>query len=103
MEKHLCSGCNREFQTDESLSQHRQAKHTQQPSVAAARAKGKVPKKIVVAVVILLVVVGGYFIFAGKGSGNEEKPLIDGSGGSSNGNGFDEKAFAAKIPKEAIH
>ncbi|MBI2580454.1 hypothetical protein HYV85_01465 [Candidatus Woesearchaeota archaeon] len=101
MEKHLCSGCNREFQTEESLSQHRQAKHTQQPSVAAARAKGKVPKKIVVAVVILLVVVGGYFVFAGKG-GSEDKPLIDGSGNGGS-DGFDEKAFAAKIPKGAIH
>ncbi len=99
MEKHLCSDCNREFQTGESLSQHRQAKHTTQPKEAPKKKGSR--KKIIFAAVVLLLIVGGYFIFAGRGNGDEEKPLIEGSG-SANDN-FDEKAFAAKIPKGAIH
>ncbi len=102
---HLCSDCNREFQTGESLSQHRQAKHTQQPAAASA-GKKKSSKKLVAAAVVLLLVVGGYFVFAGSGNGgNGEKPVIspDGSNSGGGSSGFDEKAFAAKIPKGAIH
>ncbi|MBI2141294.1 hypothetical protein HYU16_02615 [Candidatus Woesearchaeota archaeon] len=98
MEKHLCSGCNKEFQSPESLEQHKQAKHTAQPKEAPKK-KG-LNKKIIVAAVIALIVIGGYFVFAGKG-GNGDKPLITPDGGGSDG--FDEKAFAAKIPKGAIH
>lgn len=101
MEKHLCSDCSKEFQSTESLEQHRQAKHSAQPAQQQQR-KGSSKKKIVVAAVILLLVIGGYFVLAGKGNGGSEKPLITGSG-SSDSDGFDEKAFAAKIPKGAIH
>ncbi len=96
MEKHLCSGCEREFQSAESLEQHKQAKHTAQPK-AAPKKKGS--KKLIFAVVVLLLIVGGYFVFVGRNGSDGEKPLITGSGDD----GFDEKAFAAKIPKGAIH
>ncbi len=99
MEKHLCTDCNREFQNVESLSQHRQAKHTIQPQQQQKK-KGS-NKKIIAAAVIALIVIGGYFVF-GRSGGGEEKPLIDGSGNGGS-DGFDEKAFAAKIPKGAIH
>lgn len=99
MEKHLCADCNREFQSSESLSQHRQAKHTQQSSMPQQKQKSKLPKKAVAAVIILLLVVGGYFVFASRGNGSDDKPIINTDGS----NGFDEKAFAAKIPKGAIH
>ena len=99
MEKHLCGDCNREFQNAESLSQHRQAKHTSQPSIAS-KPKQKISKKMIaIAVVLLLIIAGGYLVFAGKNRGNDNKPLIT-PGGS---DGFDEKAFAAKIPKGPIH
>ncbi len=98
MEKHTCSDCNREFDTAESLEQHRQAKHAQQSSMPQQKQKSKLPKKAVAAVIILLLVVGGYFVFAGRG-GNDDKPIINPDGS----NGFDEKAFAAKIPRGAIH
>lgn len=97
MEKNFCSNCNKEFQTAESLEQHRQAKHSAQPA-AAVKPKRKFSKKIVVIAVVLLLVVGGYFVFAGRGSSPD-------AGNPANGgsDGFDEKAFAAKIPKGAIH
>lgn len=96
MEKHLCSGCEKEFSTAESLEQHRQAKHTVQPQ---QQQKKKGPnKKIIAAAVIALIVIGGYLVFAGK-DGNGDKPVINPDDSS----GFDEKAFAAKIPKGAIH
>ncbi len=97
MDKHICADCNREFQGSESLNQHRQAKHSVQPAAGAAKPKGKMSKKLVIAVVILVLIVGGYFILANKGGG--EKPVIGGGGEG----GFDEKAFATKIPKGAIH
>ncbi|MBI3037371.1 hypothetical protein HYY73_06520 [Candidatus Woesearchaeota archaeon] len=97
MEKHLCSGCDKEFSTAESLEQHRQAKHTAQPKAVPKKSGSK--KKIILAVVVLLLVVGGYFVLGNKGGG--DKPLITPDDGGSAG--FDEKAFAAKIPKGAIH
>ncbi|MBI2144249.1 hypothetical protein HYU17_03820 [Candidatus Woesearchaeota archaeon] len=97
--KHICSGCSREFQNAESMEQHRQAKHTAQPA-ATVKGKSRLSKKIIAAAIILLIIVGGYFIFAGK-ERNGEPPLTD--GGSNGDDGFDEKAFAAKIPKGAIH
>lgn len=97
MEKHLCSDCNKEFETGESLSQHRQAKHTPQP--VQRQKKAGVNKKVVAVAVIVVLIVGAYFVFAGKGNGGgDEKPAITPDDG-----GFDEKAFAAKIPKGAIH
>lgn len=102
MEKHICSDCKREFQSAESLSQHRQAKHTAQPPIR--QQKGNSKKKIAAVTVILLLIVGGYFVFAGRGSdGNSEKPLITPERNGGDNGGFDEKAFAAKIPKSAIH
>ncbi|MBI2143418.1 hypothetical protein HYU20_03705 [Candidatus Woesearchaeota archaeon] len=96
MEKHLCSGCDREFQSAESLEQHRQAKHTVQPQ--QKQKKKGLNKKIMVAAVLALIVIGGYFVLAGKG-GSGDKPVIS----PDDSTGFDEKAFAAKIPKGAIH
>ncbi|MBI2145040.1 hypothetical protein HYU18_01820 [Candidatus Woesearchaeota archaeon] len=93
---HTCSACGKAFDAGEALEQHRQSKHVQHPA-AAIKAKRKVSKKIIVAAVVLLLVAGAYFAFAGKGDG-AEKPVIGGDSG-----GFDEKAFAAKIPKGAIH
>ncbi len=98
--KSVCSGCSRVFQSSESLEQHRQAKHTAQQA-AVVKPQQKFSKKIIVAAVVLLLVVGGYFVFAGRGgSGDEllEKPII-----TPGDDGFDEKAFAARIPKGAIH
>ncbi|MBI2550635.1 hypothetical protein HYV83_05685 [Candidatus Woesearchaeota archaeon] len=101
MEKHLCSGCNKEFQSPESLEQHKQAKHTAQPKAVPKKSGSK--KKIILAVVVLLLVVGGYFVLGNKGGG--EKPVIGGGSGEGSvpTDNFDEKAFAAKIPKGAIH
>lgn len=99
MEKLLCSDCNKEFQSPESLEQHKQAKHTAQPK-EAPRKKGS-KKKIILAVVVLLLIAGGYFVFANKGGG--EKPVIGGGDGSVPADYFDEKAFARQIPKSAIH
>lgn len=99
MDKILCVDCNKEFTSSESLSQHRQAKHVQHP---ASKPKGKgSSKKIIIAVVVLAVVIAGYFVVAGKGDGGSaEKPLIT---SPSSDDGFDENAFAAKIPKAPIH
>lgn len=100
--KSVCSDCNRGFQTAESLEQHRQAKHSAQPAVAV-KPQRKFPKKIVVAAVVLLLVVGGYFVFANKG--DVENPVIGGVSGEGGvpADNFDEKAFAARIPKGEIH
>lgn len=95
--KSICSGCSREFQTAESLEQHRQAKHTAQPAAAPAKKKSK--KGLIIVAVLALAVVLAYFAVAGRNNSDGEKPLITGSGAD----GFDEKAFAAKIPKGAIH
>ncbi len=101
MEKIVCSGCDKEFETAESLEQHRQAKHSAQPIQQQQRKSGS-KKKIIAIAVVLLIVIGGYFVFAGRGNGgSENKPLIGPDYGVSDG--FDEKAFAAKIPKGAIH
>lgn len=97
MEKNFCSNCNKEFQTAESLEQHRQAKHSAQPA-AAVKPKRKFSKKIVVVAVVLLLVVGGYFVFAGRGSSPDA-----GNPASGGSDGFDEKAFAKQIPKVPIH
>lgn len=77
MEKHLCSGCEKEFSTAESLEQHRQAKHTAQP--AAAPVKKKPGKGLIIVAVLALAVVVGYFAVAGRNSssGDGEKPFID--------------------------
>jgi hypothetical protein len=98
MEKHFCEKCNKEFQNSDALGQHRQAKHTPQPEVV--KPKKSFPKKLVIAIIVLiLVAVGGYFSF---GIGNDEpKPVFDPS--SLSDVGFDEEAFADKIPKGSIH
>ncbi len=75
MDKHICADCNREFQSSESLNQHRQAKHSVQPPASAAKPKGKLSRKLIVAAVVLVLIVGAYFVFAGNGK--DDKPLID--------------------------
>lgn len=96
--KLVCEVCKRDFSSAESLEQHRQAKHTEHPQPRQEK-KGKgVNKGIVAAAVIAFLFIGGYFVFAGN---DDDKPVID--GGSGDSDGFDEKAFAAKIPKSAIH
>lgn len=64
MEKIKCDACNRSFDTNEALNQHKSAMHRYSVSVPVGRkrklAKGKV---IGVLVVILLVPIIGYFSF----------------------------------------
>ena len=59
MDKHICDDCKREFQSADSLNQHRQAKHSVQPANAVYKPKKKLPIKLIVGVLLLLIVIGG--------------------------------------------
>ena len=58
MEKFVCSDCNKEVQSAESLEQHRQAKHVKQPDQPVSMPKKKLPMKLIVSVLVLIVVIG---------------------------------------------
>ena len=100
MDKQICADCKREFQSAESLDQHRQAKHSVQPAGSSVKPKGKISKKLIAAAVILVLIVGIYFVVAGRNSGKgDNKPLVN----LSENDDFDRKAFAEQIPKGPIH
>ena len=74
MDKHICDDCKREFQSAESLNQHRQAKHSVQPANAAYKPKKKLPIKLIVGVLLVLIVIVGVVALAKHHSDNPVKP-----------------------------
>ena len=77
MDKHICADCSREFQSAESLNQHRQAKHSVQPASAGYKPKKKLPMKLIVGVLLLLIVIGGFVVFGRNHSGgNNGQPNV---------------------------
>ena len=74
MDKHICTDCSREFQSAESLNQHRQAKHSVQPANAGYKPKKKLPIKLIVGTLLLLIIIGGVVALARHHSGNSGQP-----------------------------
>ncbi len=97
MEKFVCSDCNKEVQSAESLEQHRQAKHTAQPAGAPEKKKSK--KGLIIVAVLVVAVILAYFVVAGKSHSGKDGA----TGDNIPADNFDKKAFAAKIPKGPIH
>lgn len=75
MEKFTCSDCNREFDTAESLEQHRQAKHTAQPDKPVSRPSRKIPVKLILAVLAVVAVLG-LFAYAGRHVNSDVSPPL---------------------------
>ncbi len=74
MTQHRCEQCNRDFESQESLEQHNQAKHTTHDK------KEKKPIKknnLVVIVLIILILIGVYFLFFSKPAYTPQFPDSD--------------------------